>query len=185
MKKRIWLRDGPRAAKAVWITETDQGLYVGPSVELKGVHFSYHQDGRRHLTNAAGDHFTHRSSNDRPLSAVVDHGNVGGFSVEPSKLQWVERASFRGDDLVIDYDAETRSDLPLVVSLHICESSNLAAFTDSIRSLGAGCKDICINFDLPLFPNLRGIVQIQYHTHVKNGPKPPEPMRVNGPHGSS
>lgn len=171
MKRKIWLRDGSRAAKAVWITETDQGLYIGPSADLKSVHFSYHQDGQRHLTTASRQHFSHRSSKDTALSAVPKHGNVGSFSVEPLKLQWEERASFRKDDVVIDYDTAARIDLPLLVSLHICTGPHLSSFVDSIRSLGPTCKDVCTSFDLPLFPNLKGIVQIQYHTHaVKKEP---------------
>ena len=165
MKRKIWLRRGPRAARVVWVHETDQGLYIGPSVELKSVHYSYHQDGRNHLTYAPGQHFTHRSIKDSPLSSVTEHANVGGFSVEPSKLQWEERSSFRKDDVVIDYDTAARSDLALLVSLHVCVGSRLSKFVDSIRSLGPTCKDCCTSFDLSQFPHLKGIVQIQYHTH--------------------
>lgn len=164
MKRRIWLRSGSLAAKAAWITETDQGLYIGPSVELKCVHFSYHQDGQRHLTTASGKHYNRRGGKDRPLRSINDHGNVGGFTVEQSKLEWLERATFRKNDIVIDHDAAARSDLPLLVSLHVCESSRRTSFTDSIRSLGPECKESCVSFDLTLFPNLVGIVQIQYHT---------------------
>jgi hypothetical protein len=165
MKRRIWLRSGSRAAKAVWVTETDQGLYIGPSVDLKIVHFSYHQDGQRHLTNAGGKHFNPSDGKDRPLHSISDHGNVGGFSVEPSKLEWQERSTFRKDDVVIDCDVATRSDLPLLVSLHVCERSRVASLTEAIRSLGPTCRDTCVSFDLPLYPTLNGIIHIQYNTH--------------------
>lgn len=164
MKRIIWFRDGALVAKIGWINETDQGVYIGPSGALKTLHYSYHQDGRRHLTNAKGRHFSRTGVNDTALHTIRDHRNVGGFSVEPSELVWMKPSVLRKDDLFLAYDRLMRSDLPLLVSLHLCTPSHLPTFVASIRSAGAGHKDAHEEFALTLFPHLKGIFHLQYHT---------------------
>ena len=171
-KRKIWFRRGSVAAKIAWIHETDQGLYLGPSSGLAGVHFSYHQDGKRHLTTGPVNHFTTSKPYDRPLLRVENHANVGGFGVAHSDLRWIERSSFRKSDLPVDFDEAIRTDLSFMVTLHLCVSEQVDSFLASIRSLGDTCKDSSTTFDLAHFPHMKGVVQLQYHTRPIQPPQP-------------
>jgi hypothetical protein len=145
MKKEIWFRNGSLGAKAVWVLESKSGVYIGPSVGLKQVHYSYHPEGQRHLASGPA-HYGQK--NDTKLDAVTEHGNVGGFQIEFPLLDWKPMPSVGKKHVVIEYDPATRSDLPLIVSLHVCAESSLASFREKIRSGGAVYKDICVPFDL-------------------------------------
>jgi hypothetical protein len=164
MKRRVWLRIESLAAKVAWVEEAASGLCIGPSVWLPGVHYSYHDTGRRHLTFAARRHHTFRPENDARLNVVAEHRNVGGFGIDAKELRWIERSSFSERDLILDCDPRIRRDLGVMISLQVSARAHQVEFRERIRSLGATCRDATVTFELGFFPHLVGIVQVQYHT---------------------
>lgn len=164
MEKYIWFRDGSHAAKVAWVKESKSGLYFAPRPKLARAHYTYHTEGQRHLKTPKGNYIGTKLS--QPMEAISGYGNVGGFSIEPKDLVWVENAKFRDADLITNYDATTRDDLAIVASLHFCVADKLDAFLKTEWSTGPGCDYCCVSFDLKVFPHLKGIVLFQYHTSV-------------------
>jgi hypothetical protein len=176
MKKDIWLRANSLSAKAAWVNESRSGIYLGTTLNEKQLHYSYHRDGRSHLAISRQKHFTHKTGKDTALNVVTENKNVGGFSVDPSALDWEKKASFGQNDLVIDLGNNIRIDIGMVISMDVCTETNLKEVCESNLSGGAMFGSRKISFISENFPRLVNVIHIQYQTkdgraqkHAKQG----------------
>jgi hypothetical protein len=161
VKRALWILKGKLTARAGWITEACSGIYFGHLGDLPAMHYSYHSTGRKYVAFASGGHFRHQAEKDTPLGNVAGRKGVGGFSIDPSKLDWLEADSFGATDLVFKIDEAASDDMPFLVSAFIFPNGEAAAFANEAHSAGA-YKDECVTLPLAEFSHLTCVTFLQY-----------------------
>lgn len=162
MKRAVWILKSKLAARAGWITESSKGVYFGHLGDLPKMKYSYHTKGRKHVTLPNGDYFPPLGTLDTPLDDVDSRKAIGGFSIDPSKLDWAQSGKFGAANLVFNIAVEARDDMPFIVSAFIFPNAEAARFAGDAHSAGAAYKDSCVSLPLTEFSHLTCVVLLQY-----------------------
>ena len=159
---KVFLEVHGGSAPIARISESRSGVYILPGPLATAYHFSYHQDGRRHLKIEPDIELTHERQNDLAIRAIEVSRNVGGFGFSLNDLNWSPESCAGVDDIIIKIDSPVRRDLDLFISLSICRTELLASVVQSMRSGGLSHRDICTTGRLNIFVNHSFIIQLQY-----------------------
>jgi hypothetical protein len=161
MKRAIWILKGELTARAGWISESGSGVYFGHLGDLPKLKCSYHSTGRKHVTLANGERISRQADRDTPLDGVAGRKGLGGFSIDPSKLNWTAAGPFGSADLVFKIESDARQDMPYLVSAFIFPHEEATAFANEAHS-GGPYKDACIALQLVEFSHLTCVILLQY-----------------------
>jgi hypothetical protein len=167
MKKYIQIVLEDKSAKLCWVDVRRNGVYIGPSEKFKGIHFSYHIDGKRHFADANGNHLSHDKGKLCEIEKIDSFKNVGGFSASISDLNWLDYTKKEGKGIFVQLSEKIRRDFPFLFGLFLCRSSYYRKLVKEIKSRGETCEDVCKSFPLGKYKNLLGVIQIQYNTIPK------------------
>jgi len=149
--------------RVLWASESKSGLYVGLFNGSVDTHYSYHQDGTRHLRIARSHH---QRWKDAPLSShsgvkQLMHGHIPISQAETERRP--KHSSAAREDLILVQDTQFSGFSSMAVDVWLADSRNEPSLRQISETAHLRSGYVVVSsrtWDLDCFPNLKFTIAV-------------------------